>query len=147
MKKSLFISVVAALFAVTIFTASAFADCWVAIALNQSKRTYAIAKGDTLWGTQKDAMQKSGMPGAAIWLWAHEKFIVMAVDESNPGIFGMAHGITLEEATRDAISICQKSGGQRCNVVAKDGCGSQQPQPIGPSPAPNPIPDDHRFKW
>jgi hypothetical protein len=156
-RKSLWVGLMIGLFVVAT-TMPAFAECWAAIALNQGKRTAAVGTGPTLWDAQKDAMQKAGMPGAAIWSWARDKFLAMAADSDNPGIFGMDLGATQEEADQTAIAYCQKMKGKNCKVVTRGGCaGGPQPQeqqvkpwggdPVKPGPSPNPLPENQKFKW
>jgi len=104
-------------------TAPVFADCWAALALNQNKRAAAVGTGATLWEAQKMAMDKVGMPGASIWLWAKNKYVAMAADQNNPNTFGMSHGLTQAEADQNAIDFCRKMQGRNCKIVTQGGCG------------------------
>jgi len=128
-RKSLLLGLVI-LFTLSITTV-AFAECWVALSLNNSKRKAAVATGPTLWDAQKKAMRIAGMPGAAIWAWAKGGYLAMAVDRNNPNTFGMDGGNTIEEAEQNAVAYCRKMGGRNCKVITKGGCGpvSQQGGP------------------
>lgn len=108
---------------VAVVAGSAFADCWVAMALNQKKKTYSIATGSTLPMAQKSAMNKAGMPGASIWTWRHGGFLALAVDPNDPGTYGMAGGSTQAEAEMEATKWCQRNG-RSCRIVSFGGCGN-----------------------
>jgi len=115
--------IVVTLFSVMVVSSS-FAECWVAMALNQKNKTYSVATGASLSDAQKAAMEKAGMPGASIWTWRLGGYLSLAVDEADPGTYGMAGGSTQPEASQAALNMCQQMKGRRCKVVESTGCGN-----------------------